>query len=351
VAFAVGGRANTPAVTGTPVLSAVVQAAATNEASVTLLDTGGQPAAEGPYELTLDSKNGAARQREAERNAGLLAQQVMQVAATAPEANPLEGLNMAADSIRSARGDTPGGTIVLVDSGLQTTGALDYTQEGMLSADPQDVVRALSATGQLPDLTGMTVYLVGVGQTVPPQEPLDAGSRHDVQAQWRALVEASGAACVAFDDTPRSAPQADGLPSVTPFEAPEVLASIPTPEQPLFLRDEIRFKSNSAEYVDPQRAAEALRPIADWMKQSGSTVTLTGTTATDGTQEGRKRLSLMRADAVKASLVALGAAPSRIATEGVGTDHPTHVDDLGPNGELLPGPAAQNRLVIVSVDS
>lgn len=35
----------------------------------------------------------------------------------------------------------------------------------------------------------------------------------------------------------------------------------------------------------------------------------------------------------------------------MGTHHPSTVDDLGPYGELLPGSAAQNRLVIVSVDS
>lgn len=351
VAFAVGGRANTPQYSGTPSLSAVVQAAAANEASVTLLDTGGEPAAQGTFNLQLKAKNEAARKREAEHNASQLTQEIRQVAATAPEANPLEGLNRAADSVRSALGNAQGGTIVLVDSGLQTMGALNYTQEGMLAADPQDIVQALSTSGQLPDLTGITVYLVGIGQTVAPQEPLDAGARRDVQAQWAALVEGAGAACVDFDDTPRGAAQVEGLPPVTAFPVPEVASPVPTPEKPLILRDEVKFKSDSAEYVDAQRVAEALRPTVDWMKQTGESVTLTGTTATDGTEEGRKRLSLLRAEAVKASLVALGADASRITTAGVGTEHPSHVDDLGPNGELLPGPAAQNRLVIVSVSS
>lgn len=352
VAFAVGGRANTPAVSSTPALGAVVLAAAANEATVTLLDTGGQPTALGPFGLTLDSKNEAARQREAQRNAAGLAQQILQVSATSPEANPLEALNRAADSVRSAPGGERAGTIVLVDSGLQTTGVLDYTQEGMLSADPQDLVKALASSGQLPDLTGITVYLVGIGQTVAPQDALDAGARHDVQAQWRAMAEGSGAACVDFDDTPRAAaPATADLPQVTAFPVPVAALDLPTPERPLELRDEIRFQSNSDEYVDPQRAADRLRPIADWIRTSRASVTLTGTTATDGTEEGRKRLSQMRADAVKASLVALGADASRITTEGVGTNHPSHVDDLGPNGELLPGPAAKNRLVIVSVNS
>lgn len=351
VAFAVGGRANTPAVSLTPMLSAVVQAASANEASATLLDTGGHPAVFGSFDLTRNSKNGDARRQEAGLKARELAQQLHQVAATSPEANPLEALNQAADSVRSALGDTQGGTIVLVDSGLQTTGALDYTQAGMLAADPQDIVKTLSGSGQLPDLSGMTVYLVGIGQTVAPQETLDAGARRNVQAQWRALVEGAGATCVDVDNTPRSAAQAAGLPAVTAFPVPAVAAEIPTPEQPIFLRDEVRFKSDSAEYVDPQRAAEALGPIADWMKQSGSAVTLTGTTATDGREEGRKRLSLRRANAVKASLVALGAEASRITTKGVGTNHPNHVNDLDRHGKLLPGPAAQNRLVIVSVDS
>lgn len=348
VAFAVGGRANTPAVSGTPALSAVVQSAASNEATVTLIDTGGRPTAHGQFELVLKSQNDSARAQEAQRNAGTLAQRVMQVAASSPEANPLEALNLAAEAVRSAAGGARGGTIVLVDSGLQTTGALDYTQNGMLAASPQDVVKALSASGQLPDLAGVTVHLVGIGQAVAPQQPLDAGARHDVQAHWQALVEGAGASCFDFDDTPRTAPPAGSLPEVTTIPIPVVTNQIPTVSSPRVLREEVSFNSDSAEYVNPERAQAALRPIADWMKQSGVAITLTGTTATDGTAEGRKRLSLMRADAVKASLVALGADATRITTKGVGTEHPSHVDDLGPNGELLPGPAAQNRLVIVS---
>ncbi len=346
--FAVGGRANTPAVSGTTALANAVQAAAVHEATVTLVDTGGAPQARERFELRLESRNEAARAREAERNARALAEQLVQVSAVEPEANPLEALNKGAEAIDSATG---GATVVLVDSGLQTMGALDYTKDGMLAADPQDVFKAVSAAGQLPDLTGITVILVGIGQTAPPQEPLDAGKRRTVQAHWRALVEGAGAACVAFDDTPRSAAPAAGLPAVTPFPVPAVESQVPTPESPRYLRDEVQFLSDEARYVDTELAELALRPIADWMTSTGSAVTVTGTTASDGTEEGRLRLSLMRAEAVKASLVSLGADASRIRTAGVGTNHPSHVDDLGPNGELLPGPAAQNRLVIVEVDA
>lgn len=345
VAFAVGGRSNTPAVSGTPVLGAVVNAAAAKESSVVLLDTGGRPSAQPPISLELESKNGAAREREAAEKARMLAQQMARVAATSPEANPLEALNLAADSVRSAQGDAQGGTIVLVDSGLQTMGALDYRQDGMMSAEPQDVVKALQATGQLPDLTGMTVYLVGIGQTVEPQQALDAGARHNVQAQWRALTEAAGAACVDFDDTPRNAPAPAGLPAVRPVPVAPVTPEIPLPGKPLHLR--IPFNPDSDEYVDPQGAADELRPTAEAMKRDGFAVTLTGTTATHGTEEGRKRLSQMRADRVKQTLVELGADPAKITTKGVGTDHPSHVQDIGPDGQLIPAQAAQNRLVIV----
>ena len=76
---------------------------------------------------------------------------------------------------------------------------------------------------------------------------------------------------------------------------------------------------------------------------------LVGTTATAGTAQGRKQLSQMRADAVKELLVDMGVPAEHITTRGVGINHPDHVPDVTDDGLLLPGPAAQNRAVFVTV--
>lgn len=346
VGFVVGGRANSPGIGGPstpPVLVASTQAAVANQASTLLVDTGGSPHVS-VVPLALTANNDAAREQEQAAKVVELQDAILATTATAEEADPLEALNLAADHLRSNGGT---GTIVLVDSGLQTTGALDYTKPGMLSATPGDVAASLKASGHLPDLRGVTVLLVGIGSTAAPQEALDTATRHNVQEQWRAIAQAAGATCTSVDTTPTTNPAAAGLPTVTPVVVPPVQAAIPTPDDPSELA--LQFQSNSAQFVDPAGAEQSLAPLGTWLAQSGTQVLLTGTTASDGTEEGRAQLSLMRAEAVGAALVRLGAHAEQITTEGVGTDHPSHVDDLGPDGELLPGPAARNRLVIVSV--
>ena len=113
--------------------------------------------------------------------------------------------------------------------------------------------------------------------------------------------------------------------------------------------DSVQFVSDSAQLRDPEMAKKKLASIAANLVDSGSSVRLTGTTATDGTEAGRLELSRLRAEAVKDTLVELGVPAERITTRGVGTHHRDHVDDLDADGHLIPGKAAQNRTVILTV--
>jgi outer membrane protein OmpA-like peptidoglycan-associated protein len=345
VAVAVGGRANMPGLSGTPTLRKVVTAAAQNQSVVSILDTGGSPQQVATLDLTLKSKNPDAAKREAAENATALAQALAGVTAATPEANPLEALNQAAEAVAG-----PGpGTVVLIDSGLQTAGAFSYAQGNAVNTSPEDLVAAIETAGQLPDLTGKTVFLIGLGDTAAPQAPLDAAARRNLQAQWEAIATAAGASCLQTDPTTLAGQGRAALLPVTAVQIEQSTFVPPAPGKPVVLRDEVKFRSDSDEFLDADGARTALEPIAAWLRQERTAILLTGTTATDGTEEGRVRLSQMRADQVARALVALGADPSLIQTEGVGTNHPDHQDDLGPNGELLPGPAAQNRAVIITV--
>lgn len=345
MAFAIGGRANMPAVGEPAALVATVKAAAANEAHVTVLDTGSDPSVVWSKPLTLMAKNDLAKEREIQANVAGLGSELQGVRALSSEADPLDALTRAADAVRAGSGT---GTVVLVDSALQTTGALDYAQEGMFAAEPTELGASLQAANQLPDLTGMTVFLIGVGDTAAPQEPLDAGTRALLRDQWQAIAEAGGATCVAVDPSPMTGAAVPGVPEVSPVPAPEFRFDVPAPGKPYLLREQLRFRDNSNEYADPATAREVLRPTAEWMADTGATITVTGTTASAGTSAGQKERSLGRAEAVKATLVELGANPSKITTKGVGIDDPHHVPDRDSNGKLIPAKAALNRLVIVS---
>lgn len=111
----------------------------------------------------------------------------------------------------------------------------------------------------------------------------------------------------------------------------------------------VAFQADSAEFADPAAAQQALAGVAAHLVANPQQVTLTGTTATDGAEEGRQRLSMQRAEAVKALFVALGVRPDSIATVGAGTSDPRHVVDVDTHGDLVPELAAQNRAVFLNV--
>ena len=85
------------------------------------------------------------------------------------------------------------------------------------------------------------------------------------------------------------------------------------------------------------------------MLNTGESLTLTGSTSSEGNAAHNQDLSLRRADAVQAVLVQLGVPASRITTFGDGSHLPGRLNDIGQNGQLLIGPAIKNRKVVAKL--
>src|SRR5258708_8388813 len=95
--------------------------------------------------------------------------------ATSPGVDDLVALSIAADAARSA--GAPHAELALLDSGLDDRGALDFTVPGILAATPAEVASQLKATGNSPDLHGLTVVLVGIASSALPPPPLSSNCR------------------------------------------------------------------------------------------------------------------------------------------------------------------------------
>jgi OmpA-OmpF porin, OOP family len=266
-----------------------------------------------------------------------------------PGADDLAALAVAADAARSA--GIPRAALVLLDSGLNDRGALDFTEPGMVAANPSEVASQLKSSDNLPDLHGFAVLLVGLGYTAPPQPPLPAKWRSNVTRIWITVVTSAGARAEIIPQPSRSASIKTSQPvKLVPVPADRPVRLIP--RTPIVFTDEspVGFKPDSTDFADPAAAAKALTPIARWLAADPFRhAWLVGTTADVGPLTGQIALARLRADRVRGALVALGASPAQISAKGVGSDFPQFKPDRDSSGTLLPGPATLNRSVRITL--
>jgi outer membrane protein OmpA-like peptidoglycan-associated protein len=341
--FVIGARSNMPAPRLDGQALAVLEEAVENQSYVSMVVADGEPSVIGEKDLLIEGANDVAREQSKQENRQEVEQGILAAKADDEEVDLLTALDLAARTVRST--NTTPSTIVVVDSGLSTVPPLDFTREGMLGADPQDVVDNLKAQDALPDLSDLAVVWQGMGDTAPPQEPLSNGRRKNLQAIWAAILAAAGTR-LEIEEHPLTQTGVERLPRVTPVPLPEPEC---TAGSVTLTAADVAFEPDSAEFLDEAAAREVLTPLADQLAAvDGVTVTLTGTTVDLDDLQGQLDLSRRRAQAVLELLAELGVPESSMTAEGVGSRFPGYVPDRNPDRSLDPAAAAQNRKVIVT---
>jgi outer membrane protein OmpA-like peptidoglycan-associated protein len=339
----VGARANTPKPVVPPEIRGLVVEAAKQSSRIQVIRIDGAPSVALDAMFRTNGKNDEIRQRELDNFTARTLAVVSGLKPKVPEADVLGALTAASHA-------TPeGGTIVLLDSGLATKGQLSFLDSDMFGARSDDAVKYLQSQHLMPNLTGRSMVLAGLGLTADPQPPLDENLRTRVNALWHAIAAKAGAACVHDLDTADRRPSVDTNIQVTLVQLPPTPSFTPCGTTVLADSDTVGFLPDKAIFRDPSAARATLQDLADQLRNGKQRVTLTGTTATDGTEQYRNTLSLLRAGAVKDVLVSLGVAADQITPVGAGSHGPNHINDLAADGSLLPGPAAHNRSVVVTL--
>ncbi len=343
ISFVVGARSNMapPALNGTALTALEDAVAAGAVASLVVAD--GEPESEGTTKLVVTGANPVAQEKSRKENLGKIVNAFREVRAEDEESDLLTALSQAERTVREIDGAH---AVVVVDSGLSTTGPLDFTQPGMLEAAPAEVVAMLEAAKSLPNLSGITVTVQGLGDTADPQPRLSIAQRDNLVAIWQAVLEAAGAKKVVIEETPLSGTPDAGLPWVTPIEPP--VPVVCETDEVVLTGGDVAFEPDSAEFRDPAGARAVLGPIAAQLATGDVTATVTGMTADVGSLDGQVALSRQRAEAVVAVLEQLGVPAGALTAEGLGSDFPGYVQDHGPDGELLPAQAAANRKVTIT---
>lgn len=364
VAYMIGHTANAkPTDLSAPIVQDVMIDAAENYGYAFAVRVDGEPELVLAEDLDIDAQfKGASRERlsrDARNKATNLLEVLDQIAAVHPEVDYLEGLRCAASSLRSLDDTYTSRTIICCGTGLATTGYLDF-KNNLLSAEPAVIVEMLQEREALPDLTGITVYWLGMGQVAAPQEKLTPKQTKRLEAIWGAVVEASGGEFVPneYINVADETGEKEELPSVSTIDVPEdkpisfepeILETEPVGEavfdEPVMLgEDQVEFVGDEATYLYPEEAIETIRPIAEYLEEHEDVrLLLIGSTAGDITDDFTLTLSQERAEAVKHTLTELSVDADRITTIGMGSDDPWHIKNAGYEGPV----ASSNRKVVL----
>lgn len=344
LALVTGNRANSAKPKVPEEVQKQISEAARNHVQLTLIRLDGNPKVVFDIPPPEVKKNTAADEKSTSDYRKVFAEAfTKKLSPETPEADVLRALSLGAQA-------TPGGTVVVVDSGVQTVAPLDFTSDDLALAEAQEVADYLKGKGLLPDLGGRSVVLVNIGAVADPQPLLDNNLTRRVRNIWTAVVNAAGGCVVPYDGKPNTDPAATTTPPVKVMQLP---APPPNPTgcaTVVFGQHEASFEADSATLVDPVSTRVLLQPVADVLRaEPGRHADLVGTTANQGSLAGQRTLSGQRADTIKGLLAELGVEAERISTRGAGSEDPSHEYDGGPDGPLLPAPAARNRKVIITI--
>ena len=296
----------------------------------------------------------ANEERRNKENAAITQQVVGAVQAARPDDAEADVLSAISLARRELVQDNAERKVVAVSaSGLSTCGLLDFTKEGMLMADPNEVADYYANKGELPDLSGVDLVMYGIGDTCEPQESLSPASINNLRTMWGALLEACGATVTISDAAPSGVIE-DELPNVTPVPVPSTdlfEAGQDLPDSVELTEAVVGFLPDTADYREPAQAMAVLKSVADQLKRSpNTTVRVVGSAASlPSDREWALRLSTERADAVATTLTAdCGVNSKRVTSLGIGdaeAEGVTRVNDLDQDGVQIPELAVLNRKV------
>jgi OOP family OmpA-OmpF porin len=341
----IGNRANSAAPSLPSAVDTTVTGAVTNQSTIVVTEVDGSPTTQYVGSFTSDAENSVGMAQDRSTYEADLAQEVQQLSPKSAQADDLDAIALTADQLHGH------GTIVLVDSGLQTVAPLDFRTPGLLEAAPSDIAGYLAKDDELPHLSGIRVVLVGIGQTSAPQGALGIALTDNLEKIWQAMMQAAGACSVTFEPNPTAGATttATGLPPVGVVPVPQPPSLDPCGTTVLQDSGTVGFTPGSTDFRDPSAARSALEAYTEKIQPylPGVTIQVVGTTASWGGRQYQLNLSQQRAQTVAGELESLGIPAADLKVEGVGTDWPTHVNDLEPSGQLNPVLAEQNRTVVL----
>jgi len=351
LAIVLGNHANAKALnlTGTEIVKEV-SAATASYGFISIVRADGDPKLSDAWTIsppsTLGLPESKLKQISTQQAKEILAS-LSTVKASSPELDTLKALNTAVRSFADAP-ENSARQILVLDSGLSTSGELNFIKSDFLNATPNAVVDHLNSRNAIPNFSGTTVTWIALGDVSAPQKELLPNQKENLKKIWTAIIEKTGGKAIFLDTLPSNNDNpASDYPKVSTIDfLSDDQTNIGNVDALVFRN--IQFIGDSAEYIDPKAADSILKPVADYIKATpGFSILIIGTTAGSNNKEFCVQLSLKRAEAVRSTLISLGAAENQIKTIGLGYSDPWHIPDTRDDGSLIESISSQNRKTVL----
>lgn len=275
------------------------------------------------------------------------------LAGKTPEADLLSAIQLSADMLCSTESTTEK-TMVIYDSGLSTTGMLDFAAQNLIETPAESIVAQLKEIHEIPDLTDVHVLWLGCGEVCGEQQKLSEDYKNKLETIWKEILIEGGASDIEFKPSEASGEEPDTeLPdcsTVPVIETPIVITGKSMPEITRWDGESsVRFKGDLAEFVDVAAAKEDLRPAAEYLAANPTeSVYIFGMTATIIGGGSGIELAEARANACKDVLKEYGVNDKQMTVVGLGQiNNPLRVDDVDENGIQIEELAQKNRAVVM----
>lgn len=359
VCFVVANTANSKGLNlNSPLVQDTIFETALNYGYVSVINADGVPETVAAKSLDIEDRfKGASKERltmDARAKATSLITGMNALVADDPEVDYIESLSLAVRSLSSLEGyDSK--TIIVIGTGISTTGVLNFNNN-LMSAEPETIVDMLEERECIPDFTGIKVYFQQLGDVAAPQKKLTGTQLKKLQRIYDLFVERGNGEFFCNDIIANPVNEDIEYPYVTPVDFPDetpiifdadVLSSEDDKafQEPVILGEsQVEFRPDEAQYLHPDKAQENIRPVAEYLLEHESVeLLLAGTTAGDENTEAAVKLSEMRAERVKETLVSMGVDAERITVKGMGSDNPWHIPGVGYEGAAASG----NRKVVL----
>ena len=275
--------------------------------------------------------------------------------AVTPEVDTLSAIRLGARSLADKSGKK---VIVIIDSGLSTTGYIDFSTCSISDMDVDATIEALLETDTIPDLSGIDIIWNSLCDVAEPQTKPTSGEVNIVRSLWERVLTEGHASSVTFPDGLPVADAAEDLPYVSLVEVDEIqsVLSVKAVEEVIeekrepiiFDERNIRFLPDSDQLADADAALAVLGGVIEYMKDNPDfSALLVGTTAKAGSLDGCIALSERRAATIYNLLVSEGVSPDQLQIIGTGFENPWYQDDSLPDGSMNEDVAPGNRSVVL----